>query len=175
VHNLIVSNNSSLTELSYTSNVGEEVPLSQFAGRPVLIVNTARKCGFAGQYADLERLHETYGPQGLVVLGFPCDQFAHQEPGSDEVIAEACRLDHGVTFPLSTKIEVNGAGTHPVFEFLKEHASGLGGSRIKWNFTKFLVAPDGTTVRRYAPNTSPKNLEPVIQEMLANREPASGS
>jgi glutathione peroxidase len=102
-----------------------------------------------------------------VVLGFPCDQFAHQEPGSDEQIADECKINFGVTFPLSTKVDVNGPGTHPVFGFLKERASGVLGARIKWNFTKFLVAPDGVTVTRFAPQKDPKDLAPIIEAMLA--------
>lgn len=154
-----------MSQLSFTTNTGEEVSLAQFAGRPVLIANTARHCGLAGQYADLQALHEKFGPRGLAVIGFPCDQFAHQEPGTDETIAEECRVNFGVTFPLSTKIDVNGPGTHPVFRYLKERASGSFGSRIKWNFTKFLVGPDGS-VRRFAPTTKPETLEPIIESML---------
>jgi glutathione peroxidase len=162
-----MDNASSLADLSYTANTGEAVPLAQYAGRPVLIVNTARHCGFAGQYADLQALHEKYGPDGLVVLGFPCDQFAHQEPGSDETIATECRVNFGVTFPLSTKVDVNGERTHPVFRYLKARASGKLSSAIKWNFTKFLVAPDGVTVHRFAPTTKPESLEPLITSMLS--------
>lgn len=162
-----MDNASSLADLSYTANTGEVVPLAQYAGRPVLIVNTARRCGFAGQYADLQALHEKYGPEGLVVLGFPCDQFAHQEPGSDETIATECRINFGVTFPLSTKVEVNGERTHPVFRYLKARASGTLSSAIKWNFTKFLVAPDGVTVHRFAPTTKPESLKPLITSMLS--------
>ena len=157
----------SLSDLSYTANTGEQVPLAQFAGRPVLIANTARQCGLAAQYADLQALHEQYGPSGLTVIGFPCDQFAHQEPGTDEVIAEECRVNFGVTFPLSTKVDVNGEHTHPVFRYLKGRASGALGSTIKWNFTKFLVAPDGVTVHRFAPTTKPEAIEPLITSMLA--------
>ena len=155
-----------VSQLSYTSNTGEEVSLAAFAGRPLVIANTARHCGLAAQYGDLQKLHETYGPRGLTVLGFPCDQFAHQEPGTDEVIAQECRLNFGVTFPLSTKVDVNGEDTHPVFRFLKDRAPSPFGSRIKWNFTKFLVAPDGVTVRRFAPTTKPEALEPIIESML---------
>ena len=115
------------------------------------MVNTASQCGFTPQYEGLQALHEAYRDQGLVVIGFPCDQFAHQEPGDDAEIEEFCRVNYGVDFPLSTKVDVNGAATDPVFAFLKEHASGRLGSAIKWNFTKFLVAPDGTTVKRYSP------------------------
>ena len=161
-----------LYDLSFTDNRGETVDLSQFAGRPVLVVNTASKCGFTPQYDGLQELHERFKDEGLVVIGFPCDQFAHQEPGDDETIAEFCRVNHGVTFPLSTKVDVNGSGTHPVFAFLKDRAGGLLGSRIKWNFTKFLVEPDGVTVKRYAPNVTPDKIEGDIVEAIA-AEPAA--
>ena len=154
-------------DLSYTDNHGQQVDLSQYRGRPLLIVNTASQCGFTPQYDGLQALHEQYGgeqlgpqlgEQGLVVLGFPCDQFGGQEPGDDAEIAEFCRVNHGVSFPLSTKVEVNGSGTHPVFQWLKSQAGGLMGSRIKWNFTKFLVSPDGRTVTRYAPTVAPTKI-----------------
>ena len=156
----------SIHELSYTSNRGELVPLSQFAGHPLLIVNTATQCGLAPQLRSLEQLHEQYGPRGLVVIGFPCGQFLNQEPGDDEQIAQACDLNFGVTFPLAAKIDVNGANTDPVFAFLKSFGSSRFGSRIKWNFTKFLVSPDGTEVKRVAPQSSPKQLVPQIKEWL---------
>lgn len=153
-------------DLSFTDNRGQTVDLDQFTGHPLLIVNTASKCGFTPQYDGLQELYEEFGPQGLVVLGFPCDQFGHQEPGDDAEIEEFCRVNHGVTFPLSTKVDVNGDDTHPVFAFLKERTGGLLGSSIKWNFTKFLVAPDGTTVTRYSPQTSPADLTGDIAEVL---------
>ncbi len=156
-------------DLSFHTNQGTEVDLGQFRGQPLLIVNTASRCGFTYQYDGLQALHEQYGPQGLVVLGFPCDQFGHQEPGDDAQIAEYCRLNHGVTFPLSTKIEVNGRDTHPVFAFVKERSGGLLGSAVKWNFTKFLVAPDGQGVRRYAPSADPATIAPDIEELLAQQ------
>ncbi|MCX6433174.1 MAG: glutathione peroxidase [Actinobacteria bacterium] len=156
----------SLSTLDFVDNHGKTVSLADYAGKPLLIVNTASKCGFTPQYDGLQKLHEEFGPQGLVVLGFPCDQFAHQEPGSDSDIEEFCRLNHGVTFPLSTKVDVNGKDAHPVFVFLKEHAGGLLGSSIKWNFTKFLVAPDGQTVTRYAPKTVPSALSGDIEALL---------
>ena len=156
----------SLYDLEFVDNHGATVSLSEYTGRPVLIVNTASKCGFTPQYDALQALYEKYSPEGLVVLGFPCDQFAHQEPGDDAEIEEFCRVNHGVTFPLSTKIDVNGKNTHPVFAFVKEQAGGLFGSAVKWNFTKFLVAPDGTTVTRYAPRTVPEDIAPTIEELL---------
>ena len=156
-----------LYDLTFVDNKGQEVDLQQFEGRPVLVVNTASKCGFTPQYDGLEELHEKFQEQGLVVIGFPCDQFGHQEPGDDEEIAEFCRINHGVTFPLSSKVSVNGSDTHPVFAFLKDRAGGLLGSRIKWNFTKFLVLPDGRTVKRYAPNVTPEKIEGDIVAALA--------
>jgi glutathione peroxidase len=161
-----VSNINSLYDLSFTDNRGQTVPMSEFAGRPVLIVNTASKCGFTPQYDGLQHLHQEFKDRGLVVIGFPCDQFAHQEPGDDEQIEEFCRVNYGVSFPLSKKVDVNGKDADPVFDFLKERAGGLLGSGIKWNFTKFLVSPDGTTVKRYAPKTEPAILEPDIEALL---------
>ena len=157
----------SLYELSFTDNHGDTVALSAFAGHPVLVVNTASMCGFTPQYDGLQQLHEQYAARGLVVLGFPCDQFGHQEPGSDTEIEEFCRLNHGVTFPLSTKVSVNGPDTHPVFEFVKSRTSGLLGEAVKWNFTKFLVAQDGRTVIRYAPMTAPEAIASDIETLLA--------
>ena len=153
-------------DLTYTSIQGEQVALDQYRGRPLLIVNTASKCGLTPQYDALQALLEAYGPRGLVVLGSPCDQFAHQEPGDDAEIEQFCRLNHGVTFPLSTKIDVNGKATDPVFAFLKGRTKGLLGDAVKWNFTKFLVAGDGTTVTRYAPTTDPAGLADDIESLL---------
>jgi len=153
----------SIYDLSFTDNHGQTVALSDFADQPLLIVNTASKCGFTHHYDGLQELYQTYGPQGLVVLGFPCDQFGNQEPGDDADIEDFCRLNHGVTFPLSTKVEVNGAASEAVFVWLKEATDG---ADIAWNFTKFLVAPDGTTVTRYAPKTDPAKLTDDIEALL---------
>ena len=161
-------NNTTIYDLSATSNRGEEIDFSQFTGRPMVIVNTASKCGFTPQYDGLQELHEAYAAQGLVVIGFPCDQFANQEPGDDAAIEEFCRINFGVTFPLTTKVDVNGKDTDPVFAFLKEQTSGLLGSSIKWNFTKFLVAPDGTTVKRYSPRTEPAEMAQDIEALLSD-------
>ena len=161
-----MTDSASLYDLTFTDNHGQEVDLADYAGKPVLVVNTASKCGFTPQYDDLQKLHEELSPKGLVVLGFPCDQFAHQEPGDDDQIEEFCKVNYGVTFPLSTKIDVNGKGTHPVFAFLKDRAGGVLGSSIKWNFTKFLVSPDGRTVRRYAPTTKPGEIASDIEPLL---------
>jgi glutathione peroxidase len=156
-----------LYDLAFVDNRGQEVDLQQYEGRPVLVVNTASKCGFTPQYDGLQELHERFQEQGLVVIGFPCDQFGHQEPGDDEQIEEFCRVNHGVTFPLSSKVSVNGSDTHPVFAFLKDRTGGLLGSRIKWNFTKFLVLPDGRTVKRYAPTVTPDRIEDDIVAAIA--------
>lgn len=161
----------SLYTLSFTANDGKPVSLSDFEGKPVLIVNTASKCGFTPQYEGLQELHEQYADQGLVVVGFPCDQFAHQEPGDDEQIAEFCSVNYGVTFPLSAKVDVNGKNTHPVFGFVKKQAKSGLGSMVKWNFTKFLVAPDGRTVKRYSPQTKPDALRKDIESLL-DEQPA---
>jgi len=148
------------------SNKGAEVDFRQFEGKVLLIVNTASKCGFTPQYDGLEALYQKYKDQGLVIIGFPCDQFAHQEPGSDEEIAEFCRVNHGVTFPLMAKIEVNGDNAHPIYKYLKGAAKGTFGSAIKWNFTKFLISRDGTRIQRFAPAASPASLEDKIKELL---------
>ncbi|MBO9532049.1 MAG: glutathione peroxidase [Solirubrobacteraceae bacterium] len=162
---------SSIHDLSYTSNLGEEISLAQFEGRPLLIVNTATKCGLAPQFKTLEQIHQEFGPQGLVLIGFPCGQFANQEPGNDDQIARSCELNFGVTFPLAAKIDVNGAHTDPVFQFLKSKGETRFGNRIKWNFTKFLVSPDGTEVLRLAPTSSPKQLIPMIRKWLPSSAP----
>ncbi|MBN2798115.1 MAG: glutathione peroxidase [Deltaproteobacteria bacterium] len=154
--------------LSVHTLAGEPTRLTQYQGKVLLIVNTASKCGFTPQYAGLEALWQRHRDAGLVVLGFPCDQFAHQEPGSSEEIAEFCQLNYGVSFPLFAKIEVNGAGTHPLFQQLKAGAPGLLGSQtIKWNFTKFLVGRDGQIARRYGSATKPEALEDEVLRLLA--------
>ena len=148
----------------------QPVPLSQYKGQVMLIVNTASACGFTPQYAGLETLYQDLHDEGLVVLGFPCNQFGAQEPGSDEEIESFCEVNYGVTFPLFAKIDVNGDSTAPLYQFLKKAKPGLLGSEaIKWNFTKFLVAPDGTTVTRYAPKTDPMSLQSDIEAVLLAR------
>jgi glutathione peroxidase len=159
---------SSVFELSARDNRGREVRFQDFAGKVLLVVNTASKCGFTPQYEALQRLHQAYGPLGLVIVGFPCDQFAHQEPGDDEEIARFCQVNYGVTFPLMAKAEVNGPGTHPVFDFLKAKAPGFLGRRVKWNFTKFLVQRDGRTVKRFAPCRRPEVMEDAIRAALGS-------
>lgn len=147
---------------------GQSVPLSQFKGKVMLIVNTASACGFTPQFAGLEALHQTYGPQGLVVLGFPCNQFGAQDAGTNAEIAEFCQLNYGVSFPMMAKIEVNGTGAHPLYQWLCVEAPGLLGSKsIKWNFTKFLVGKEGAVLKRYAPTDTPASLAHDIEAALA--------
>ena len=147
---------------------GEPVPLSRYQGRVVLVVNTASACGFTPQFAGLEALHKTYAAQGLTVLGFPCNQFGSQDPGSNDEIASFCQLNYGVDFPMMEKIDVNGAKADPLFQWLTKDAPGLLGSKaIKWNFTKFLVGRDGQVIRRYAPQDAPAKLAGDIEAALA--------
>lgn len=147
---------------------GSAQPLSQWRGKVLLVVNVASKCGFTPQYAGLEQLWRAYGDQGLVVLGFPCDQFGHQEPGDAAEIREFCSLSYDVTFPMFAKIEVNGAGAHPLWKWLKQEKGGLLGiGAIKWNFTKFLIGRDGRVIRRYAPTDAPESLRGDIEKALA--------
>ena len=172
------------------SNRGKEVDFADYKGKVLVIVNTASKCGFTPQYDGLEALYQKYKDKGLVIIGFPCDQFGHQEPGTDEQIEEFCRLNHGVTFPLMSKIEVNGANAHPVFQWLKSQAGFAGfdpnhkltkildemlrkqdpdfekNPDIKWNFTKFVISRDGSQVVRFEPTSEPKELAACIEKML---------
>jgi len=159
---------STIYDFSYETPSGETVSLDSYRGKPLLIVNTATKCGLAPQFREIQALHEKYANQGLVVLGFPCAQFANQEPLENAELESACELNFGVTFPLSRKIDVNGSSTHPIYKFLKSKAGGFLNSGIKWNFTKFLVSPDGKSVTRFAPNTSPMSMESDIQKLLQN-------
>ncbi len=146
---------------------GEEKSLGDFAGKVLLIVNTASKCGFTPQYAGLEKLYQQQQKAGLEILGFPCNQFGEQEPGRAEEILSFCQKNYGVTFPLFAKIDVNGRYAHPLFEFLKAEAPGVLGSKaIKWNFTKFLVDRKGRVVSRFAPKDKPEELQSIIQEFL---------
>ena len=147
---------------------GKPVSLSKFKGKAMLIVNTASACGFTPQFAGLEELHKSYAGKGLVVLGFPCNQFGAQDAGSNIEIAEFCQLNYGVSFPMMAKIDVNGAQAHPLYQWLAEEAPGLLGSKaIKWNFTKFLVGKDGTVLKRYAPTDTPASLARDVEAALA--------
>ncbi len=150
-----------------TTLAGEDTDLSAHQGKVLLIVNTASQCGLTPQYEGLQALHEQYAERGLAVLGFPCNQFGEQEPGSASEIEQFCQVNYGVTFPMHSKIEVNGAGTHPLFVQLKAAAPGLLGSQgIKWNFTKFLVGRDGTILERFSPTTAPADIASKIEAAL---------
>ena len=156
-----------LSDFSATSLTGVDTPLSTYEGKVVLVVNTASKCGLTPQYEGLQELYDTYSDSGLVILGFPCDQFGHQEPGTEEEIGEFCEMNYGVSFPMFAKIEVNGDGTHPLYRWLRTEKSGVLGDAIKWNFTKFLVGKDGKTIKRFAPQTEPAKLTGDIEAALA--------
>ena len=146
---------------------GPTVSMDQFKGKTVLVVNTASQCGLTPQYEGLEQLYRQYKDDGRVILGFPCDQFGGQEPGSSDEIAAFCQRNYGVSFPMFEKVEVNGRNAHPLFKYLKSELSGgLLGSRIKWNFTKFLINSEGQPVKRYAPTTKPEKIEDRIRQML---------
>ncbi|MEC0230218.1 glutathione peroxidase [Paenibacillus alba] len=153
-------------QFSARTNRGEEKSLADYKGQVLLIVNTATKCGLAPQFKGLQELHDTYKDQGFSVLGFPCNQFKDQEPGDDAQVEQACQLNFGVNFPLFSKINVNGPDAHPLYRFLKQQASGLFGSGIKWNFTKFLVDQDGKVLKRFSPTTSPSKIEGQIRKLL---------
>lgn len=186
---LSCNNTPTIYDFSAESNTGEQVNFSDYKGKVLLVVNTASKCGFTPQYDGLEALYEKYKDNGLVVIGFPCDQFGHQEPGTNEEIEEFCRLNHGVTFPLMAKSDVNGENANEIFKWLysEKPFAGFGDSDtgkfmdgmlsrndpeyasnpdIKWNFTKFLISKDGATIKRYAPTTEPKDFEKDIEAML---------
>lgn len=158
----------SVYDFSAKNIQNEDIPLSQYQGKVLLIVNTASKCGYTPQYTGLEELHKKYSDQGLVVLGFPCNQFGGQEPGNETEIQEFCSLNFGVTFPLFAKVDVNGANTHPLYHYLKEEAPGiLGTEGIKWNFTKFLIDRHGQVVKRYAPGDTPSHIEKDLADYLS--------
>jgi glutathione peroxidase len=147
---------------------GAAVPLAEFRGRPMLIVNTASACGFTPQFAGLEALHKKYAERGLAVVGFPCNQFGSQDPGSNEEIQSFCQLNYGVSFPMMAKIDVNGDKAAPLYKWLTAEAPGILGTKaIKWNFTKFLVGKDGQVIKRYAPTDAPASLEKDIEAALA--------
>ncbi|MDO8651435.1 MAG: glutathione peroxidase [Undibacterium sp.] len=147
---------------------GQAVDLKQYLGKVVLVVNTASHCGFTPQYKELEQVYQQFRDKGVAVLGFPCNQFGHQEPGSADEIGSFCEKNYGLTFPLFAKIDVNGSNTHPLYQYLKAKAPGiLGSEAIKWNFTKFLIKKDGTVYRRYAPQTTPTELVADIEALLS--------
>lgn len=158
----------SIYDFHTTSLTGEQVQFSDFEGKVLLIVNTASECGFTPQFAGLQKLHERYHELGLVVIGFPCDQFGHQEPNEGAAIGEFCQKNYGVTFAMMQKIDVNGKHAHPLYTWLKSQAGGFVSDAIKWNFTKFLVGRDGNVIGRYAPTTKPEQIQTDIEKALKN-------
>lgn len=145
---------------------GKDVQMEAFKGKTVLVVNTASKCGLTPQYEGLEKLYQKYKDQGLVIVGFPCNQFGNQEPGDEKSISEGCLINYGVSFPMFAKIEVNGDGADPIYKYLKKELPGFLGGRIKWNFTKFLVDANGKPVKRFAPTSSPEKIDKYLSKIL---------
>lgn len=152
--------------LSAKSLTGKETSMKEYEGKVVIVVNTASKCGLTYQYAGLEELYKKYKDQGLVILGFPCNQFANQEPGDSKSIQQWCLINYGVTFPMFEKVDVNGENTHPIFKYLKNSVFALFGKKIKWNFTKFIIDKNGNPVKRFSPTTKPEKLAKTIQKLL---------
>lgn len=157
---------STIYDFKALTSKGKELDFAEFEGKVLLIVNTASKCGFTPQFEELEALHKQYQDQGLVVIGFPCNQFGNQDPGSDDEISGFCQLNYGVSFQIMQKVDVNGDNAAPIFKYLKKKAGGFLTDSIKWNFTKFLISRDGKTIKRYAPITKPKRMEKDIESML---------
>lgn len=153
-------------QLTATSQDGQLISMVDYAGKVVLVVNTASQCGFTPQYGGLEALYKKYAARGFVVLGFPCNQFGKQEPGGADEISRTCYINYGVSFPMFEKVEVNGAAAHPVFRYLKKELPGVLGGRIKWNFTKFLIGRNGKPLKRFAPMTTPEKIEAAILAAL---------
>jgi glutathione peroxidase len=162
-----MSQHALLGDFHATTIDGKDQDLGTYVGDVVLVVNTASQCGLTPQYEGLQKLYDTYAGRGFTVLGFPCNQFGHQEPGTEEEIAVFCETSYNVSFPMFAKIDVNGSDTHPLYKWLKNEKRGLGGKAIKWNFTKFLVARDGSVLDRYAPQTQPAELAADIERALA--------
>lgn len=156
----------SFYDLSINNPAGTPIDLSAFKGKAILVVNTATKCSLTPQFTGLEALHQKYKDQGLVVIGFPCNQFMNQSPESNETVVDVCQMNYGVTFQLTEKIDVNGDDAHPIFVYLKQELGSFLSSTIKWNFTKFLIAPDGTPYKRFSPKAEPEELENDIIEVL---------
>ena len=153
-------------QFTATSLRGMDISMDQYKGKVVLVVNTASKCGLTPQYEGLEKLYRKYSDKGLVILGFPCNQFGNQEPGSEKEIEESCLINYGVSFPMFSKIDVNGDNAHPIFMYLKNRLPGFFGKKIRWNFAKFLIGRDGIPVKRFAPQTVPEKMEKDIEKLL---------
>jgi glutathione peroxidase len=156
----------SFYEYSAESIQGRPIEMETFNGKTILVVNTASKCGLTPQYDGLEKIYQTYKDKGLVILGFPCNQFGNQEPGDEKSISEGCLINYGVSFPMFSKVEVNGDNAHPIFKYLKTSLPGILGNRIKWNFTKFLIDKNGTPIKRFAPTTTPESIDKYLKVML---------
>lgn len=148
---------------------GKKVSMAEFKGKTVVVVNTASKCGFTPQYEGLEKLYAKYKADGLVILGFPCNQFGAQEPGGADEISEFCQVNYGVSFPMFEKVDVNGPNAHPLFTYLKSKKGSIFGSRIKWNFTKFIIDKNGQPVKRYSPLTKPEQMEADLKKVIGQR------
>ncbi len=145
---------------------GKDIKMDAYKGKTVLVVNTASKCGLTPQYEGLEKLYKKYQKKGLVVLGFPCNQFANQEPGDEKSISEGCLINYGVSFPMFSKVDVNGEQAHPLYKYLKSELKGTLNSNIKWNFTKFLIGPDGKPLKRFAPYVKPEKIDKYLEKSL---------
>lgn len=145
---------------------GKNVKMEAYKGKMILVVNTASKCGLTPQFEGLEQLYKDYKDKGLVILGFPCNQFANQEPGDEKSISEGCMINYGVTFPMFAKVDVNGANAHPIYKYLKKEKGSLIGSKIKWNFTKFLISADGIPLKRFAPTVKPAKIDAYLKKIL---------
>ena len=158
--------NQTFHQFSANSLKGKEVSMETYRGKTVLVVNTASKCGLTPQYEGLENLYKKHKDKGLVILGFPCNQFGNQEPGDEQSISEGCLVNYGVTFPMFAKIDVNGANAHPIFKYLKKELSGFLGGKIKWNFTKFLIDENGKPVKRFAPTVTPDKIDRYLEKNL---------
>lgn len=165
-HKIIINMEQQFYQFTAKSLQGKEVAMENYKGKFVLVVNTASKCGLTPQYEGLENLYKKFRDQGLVILGFPCNQFGNQEPGDEKSISEGCLINYGVTFPMFAKIEVNGTNAHPIFKYLKKELTGFAGGWIKWNFTKFLIDKNGKPIKRFSPTTSPKKIEQYLMKYL---------
>jgi glutathione peroxidase len=157
---------SQLYDINVKNSKMKDVSLKSYQGKPMLIVNTASKCGFTSQYEELQKLYDLYHEEGLEILAFPCDQFNNQEPGDNDEIQSFCQLNFGLTFPVFSKIEVNGKNAHPLYQYLKSEKGGIFGNNIKWNFTKFLVDKEGKVIKRYAPTVKPMRIEKNIKKVI---------
>ncbi len=158
--------NNQFYQFSAKSLQGSEIKMENYKGKTILVVNTASKCGLTPQYEGLEKLYQKYKDKGLVILGFPCNQFANQESGDEKSISEGCLINYGVSFPMFSKIDVNGENSHPIYKYLKSELNGILGSKIKWNFTKFLIDSIGKPVKRFSPITKPETIDKYLESIL---------